>query len=121
MPNFRLDRRTLLRGAGSVAIALPWLEIMAPERQARAQTQANVAKRFLAVFTPGGTVIDDSIPGGRDSRIYVTRIYATLLRSLSYMPRFCRADWFFYRALSVPTKPRVAQPYVASTSTSSRT
>jgi len=25
---FRLSRRALLRGAGSVAIALPWLEIM---------------------------------------------------------------------------------------------
>ena len=69
MPNFRLDRRTVLRGAGSVAIALPWLEIMAPERQARAQVPANVAKRFLAVFTPGGTVVDDSIPGGAQTKV----------------------------------------------------
>jgi len=59
MAKFRLNRRTVLRGAASVAIALPWLEVMAPERQASAQT-ANAAKRFLAVYTPGGTVVDDT-------------------------------------------------------------
>jgi hypothetical protein len=68
MPKFRLDRRTVLRGAGSVAIALPWLEIMAPERPARAQA-TNVAKRFLAVFQPGGAVINDSIPGGAQTNV----------------------------------------------------
>lgn len=61
MAKFRLNRRTVLRGAGSVAIALPWLEIMEPERLSRAQTAANVAKRFLAVFTPGGTVVDNTM------------------------------------------------------------
>ena len=33
MAKFRLNRRTVLRGAGSIAIALPWLEI----DEARAQ------------------------------------------------------------------------------------
>jgi hypothetical protein len=56
MAKFRLNRRAVLRGAGSVAIALPWLEIMAPER--KAQAQAAPAARFLAVYTPGGTVVD---------------------------------------------------------------
>jgi hypothetical protein len=56
MPNFRLNRRAVLRGAGSIAIALPWLEIMEPERKALAA--ATPAARFLAVFTPGGAVID---------------------------------------------------------------
>jgi hypothetical protein len=56
MPNFRLSRRAVLRGAGSIAIALPWLEIMEPERQARAQTAAP-ARRFVSVYTPGGAVI----------------------------------------------------------------
>src|SRR5687768_1280977 len=59
MPNFRLNRRAMLRGAGSVAIALPWLEIMDGSR-ANAQVAANPAKRFLAVYTPGGTVIDNN-------------------------------------------------------------
>jgi hypothetical protein len=57
MPNFRLSRRAVLRGAGSIAIALPWLEIMQPEREARAQTAATPARRFISVYTPGGSVI----------------------------------------------------------------
>jgi Protein of unknown function (DUF1552) len=62
MPQFRLSRRAVLRGAGSVAIALPWLEIMAPARPARAAESP--ARRFLAVFTPGGTVLDKWRPTG---------------------------------------------------------
>jgi hypothetical protein len=53
MKPFRLDRRTVLRGAGSVAIALPWLEVMSPIEESRAAGPA--AKRFVAVYTPGGT------------------------------------------------------------------
>jgi hypothetical protein len=57
MAKFRLNRRDVLRGAGSIAIALPWLEIMEPERRAFAQTSADPAKRFISVYTPGGAVI----------------------------------------------------------------
>jgi hypothetical protein len=57
MAKFTLNRRAVLRGAGSVAIALPFLEIMG--QTARAQAAATPAKRFLAVYTPGGTVHDD--------------------------------------------------------------
>ncbi len=53
---FRLDRRTLLRGAGSIAVALPWLEAMGHDNEAHAQA-AGAAKRFLSVYTPGGTVL----------------------------------------------------------------
>lgn len=62
MAKFRLSRRSMLRGAGSVAIALPWLEIMDGSR-ANAQVAANPAKRFLAVYTPGGSVIDSGVNG----------------------------------------------------------
>lgn len=58
MTNFRLNRRAVLRGAGGIAIALPWLEIMGGP--ARAQAAATPAKRFLSVYTPGGTVVDDT-------------------------------------------------------------
>src|SRR6478735_2026778 len=54
MNRFRLSRRTVLRGAGTIAIALPWLEIMREERPARAAGAP--AKRFIGVYTPGGTV-----------------------------------------------------------------
>ena len=57
----RLNRRALLRGAGSIAIALPWLEIMGtPEARAAAAP----AKRFLSVYQPGGTVADKFWPTG---------------------------------------------------------
>ena len=59
MAKFRLNRRAVLRGAGSVAIALPWLEVMDTPR-AHAQAVANPAKRFLGVYTPGGSVIDNN-------------------------------------------------------------
>jgi len=55
MSTSRLSRRAVLRGAGSIAIALPWLEIMRMERTADAQTAP--AQRFLAVFQPGGSVV----------------------------------------------------------------
>lgn len=57
-----LSRRAVLRGAGSLAIALPWLEIMGTPRTAHA---ADPAKRFVTVYTPGGTVIDDGAGNNR--------------------------------------------------------
>src|ERR1700752_3153542 len=62
MPNFRLNRRAVLRGAGSIAIALPWLEIMGTEKSARAA--AAPAGRFVSIYTPGGTVRDKYTPTG---------------------------------------------------------
>ena len=53
---FRLNRRTVLKGAGSIAIALPWLEIMGHGRRASAQTASVPLKRFVTVYQPGGTV-----------------------------------------------------------------
>ena len=52
-----------MRGAGSVAIALPWLEIMRPER---AQAAPGPAKCFVAVFTPAGTVPENWRPTGSE-------------------------------------------------------
>jgi hypothetical protein len=61
----RLSRRAMLRGAGSVAIALPWLEAMGDPPVARA-ADASSAKRFVSVYTPGGTVADKFWPGGSE-------------------------------------------------------
>jgi hypothetical protein len=60
MGKFKLDRRTVLRGAGTIAIALPWLEIMGHEKEAHAAGAP--AKRFLSVYQPGGTVLDKFWP-----------------------------------------------------------
>jgi Protein of unknown function (DUF1552) len=64
MAKFRLNRRTLLRGAGSIAIALPWLEAMGTEKAAHGA--AAPAQRFLAVYTPGGTVRAKYTPTGTE-------------------------------------------------------
>ena len=45
--SFKLDRRTVIKGAGTIAIALPWLEIMGRGRRASAQTASVPLKRFV--------------------------------------------------------------------------
>jgi hypothetical protein len=72
MPSFRLNRRAVLRGAGGVAIALPWLEIMGGARELRAQ--ALPARRLVSVFTPGGTVLDQWTPSGGESDFVLSPI-----------------------------------------------
>lgn len=84
MPSFRLSRRAVIRGAGSIAIALPWLEIMRPEPRAQAATVAGKpANHFLAVFQPGGTVRNDGgvdrwAPTGTETSFTLSSILAPL-------------------------------------------
>jgi hypothetical protein len=54
-----LSRRAVLRGVGA-SLALPWLEVMAPQ-QARAQTQA-APLRFAMVYSPNGFLMDKWTP-----------------------------------------------------------
>ena len=78
MSEKRLSRRAVLKGAGSIAIALPWLEIMGPTR-AHAQSASSMpATRFLAVYTPGGTVRDKFWPTGSESAFTLSPILAPL-------------------------------------------
>jgi len=72
-----------LRGAGSIAIALPWLEIMQPERRAQAAVAGKPANHFLAVFQPGGTVrnnggVDKWAPTGTESNFTLSPILKPL-------------------------------------------
>lgn len=67
MRKVRLDRRTLLRGAGSIAIALPWLEAMGPDKLAHAQAPGT-AKRFVTVYNPGGVVQEPQGPEGQKTQ-----------------------------------------------------
>ncbi|HEY2902648.1 MAG TPA: DUF1552 domain-containing protein [Polyangia bacterium] len=59
-----LSRRTVLRGAGGIAVALPFLDAMTRPRRARA---AGVAKRFIVFFSANGTILDNWTPGGTDT------------------------------------------------------
>ena len=76
MAQFRLNRRSVIRGAGTIAIALPWLEIMGTSRKARAATTP--ANRFVTVYTPGGTVIDKWVPTGTETAPVLSPILAPL-------------------------------------------
>jgi hypothetical protein len=65
MTRFRLSRRALLRGAGGVAVALPFLEAMLSDRAAHAAVVP--ARRFLAVYNPGGTILERWRPTGSET------------------------------------------------------
>jgi hypothetical protein len=72
----RPTRRAFLRGAGGVAIALPWLEFFHDDK-ARAQA-VGPAQRFVAVYTPGGTVLDKWRPSGTETAPVLSPILAPL-------------------------------------------
>lgn len=80
-----LSRRTVLRGAGGVAIALPMLEAMLP-RTTRAGGTAGFPSRFVVVFSPNGTIAERWTPVGTPAQYSfvdpaapeVTRILAPL-------------------------------------------
>ncbi len=81
MKKLRISRRTVLRGAGGIAIALPWLEIMGGAREAKA---ADPGKRFITVYQPGGSVIDNGAgenrwrPTGTETDFTLSPILAPL-------------------------------------------
>lgn len=65
MRQFRIDRRTVIKGAGTIAIALPWLEAMREPKSAHAQSASTPLKRFVTIYQPGGTVRQGSSKGDR--------------------------------------------------------
>ncbi len=72
-----INRRTLLRGAGGVAIGLPLLEVMMPPRRASADQAP--PRRFLVFFKPGGTVMENWRPTGTETSFTLGRIQEPLL------------------------------------------
>lgn len=63
----RLTRRTLLRGAGHVAIGLPFLEAMLHPLQTHAQA-SQAPLRFVVFYSPGGTLLDKWRPSGTETQ-----------------------------------------------------
>ena len=76
MRRLKLSRRALLGGAGSIAIGLPWLEAMTTS-DAYAQTKP-VARRFIAVYQPGGTVLGKWRPNGSETDFTLSPILQPL-------------------------------------------
>jgi hypothetical protein len=73
----RISRRTVLKGAGGIAVALPWLEAMVSGRRGRAQAAtASPARRFVAVYQPGGTVLGRYTPTGTETAPVLSPILA---------------------------------------------
>ncbi len=70
-----IDRRAILRGAGGLALALPWLEGMVRPRRARA---ADAPKRFVVFFSPNGTIRDNWLPTGSETDFKLGRILMPL-------------------------------------------
>lgn len=58
----RIHRRTLLRGAGSIAIGLPFLSAML--RPGRSHADEATPIRLIVFFSPGGTLLDRWRPMG---------------------------------------------------------
>lgn len=76
MPSFRPSRRAVLRGAAAGALVLPWLEIMASDRASHAAVPP--PRRFLTVYQPGGSVLDQWRPTGTETDFVLSPILSPL-------------------------------------------
>jgi Protein of unknown function (DUF1552) len=70
-----LSRRTVLRGAGGIAIALPFLDAMSRPRRAHA---AGIAKRFVTFFSANGTIMNQWQPSGGETTFTLSPILTPL-------------------------------------------
>jgi hypothetical protein len=72
----RLTRRSVLRGAGGITIALPFLDAMLLPRQSHAA--AATPLRFVVFYTPGGTLLDKWRPTGTETNYVLGDMMASL-------------------------------------------
>ncbi len=61
----RITRRTMLRGAGGVAVGLPFLSAML--RPGRSHAQDSAPLRLIVFYNPGGTLLDRWRPTGSET------------------------------------------------------
>ena len=73
----RMHRRTFLRGAGA-ALALPWLEAMAPPLMARQRTAAAAPRRIGFVYIPHGVIMNQWTPAAAGAAFEFTPILQPL-------------------------------------------
>lgn len=72
---FALPRRTILRGAGGVAVALPFLDAMVRVRRAHAQAPRS---RFIVMFNANGTLAESWNPTGTETSFTLSPILSPL-------------------------------------------
>ena len=78
-----LSRRAMLRGAGGVAVGLPFLSAML--RPLRSHASEDVQKRLLVFFTANGTIPDAWRPTGGETDFSLSTILSPLERHRSQM------------------------------------
>jgi len=72
-----ISRRTVLRGIGT-AVALPFLDAMAPALTAAQNTAAKPARRFGVVYHPNGIIYDKWLPNGAGAQFEFSPILLPL-------------------------------------------
>lgn len=80
MPLVRFGRRKALHGIVAGAIGLPWLETFAGKT---AHAAAPLPTRFVAMFSPNGTIFDRWAPTGSETSFTLSPILAPLERHKS--------------------------------------
>ena len=80
-----LSRRTVLRGGGGVAMALPFLGAMVPACTALAKTAAAGKPRLGFVYFPHGAVMDLWTPKGEGSEFELSPILSPLAKHRAQM------------------------------------
>lgn len=75
VPSKPLPRRTLLRGLGGVAFALPFLDAMRPRA---AHAAEGTPKRFVVFFSSNGTIKDQWQPSGTETDFQLSPILSPL-------------------------------------------
>jgi len=73
-----LDRRTFLRGAAGVGIALPLLDAMVPAAVAESLTAAKGQMRAAFVYTPHGVILSEWVPKATGKGYEMTSILSPL-------------------------------------------
>ena len=74
-----LPRRTVLKGAGGIAVALPFLDAMTRPRRARAASTPGKAKRLITFFSANGTIMNNWQPAGGETDFVLSDILSPLM------------------------------------------
>lgn len=87
----KLDRRTVLRGAGGIALSLPFLQAMGCSEREIAQAHGpaplgratraatGFPRRIVIMFSPNGTIYDQWAPTGSETNFTLSHILSPLL------------------------------------------
>ena len=94
-----LPRRTVLRGLGA-ALALPFLDAMAPAFAPRARAAGKPAHRFLAFYVPNGMAMEFWTPKGEGSAFELSPVLEPLapFRDQMMVLSGLKANWNYIHA-----------------------